>query len=149
MMRRPPRSTLFPYTPLFRSNPTPTGTDLSGFVAPENFVSHYGQPPAGVKVLDNTGALENCVHNAWGPRFGFAFQPLPNTNRVVLRGGYGIFYTRLHGNNQLYLITDMPFIGQFRVFGAAIRIRFSAASEYQSGCSARWVWDFLHAPARQ
>ena len=101
------------------ANPNPTGTDLSGFVAPENFVSHYGQPPAGVKVLDNTCALENCVHNAWGPRFGFAFQPLPNTNRVVLRGGYGIFYTRLHGNNQLQLITDMPFIGQFRVFGAA------------------------------
>src|SRR5262249_23288702 len=27
--------------------------------------------------------------------------------------------TRLHGNNQLQLITNMPFIGQFRTFGAA------------------------------
>src|SRR2546422_5869673 len=35
MIRRPPRSTLFPYTTLFRSNPVNVST---GFVAPRMFV---------------------------------------------------------------------------------------------------------------
>src|SRR6266508_6094170 len=32
MIRRPPRSTLFPYTTLFRSTPTPTSTSAPGWV---------------------------------------------------------------------------------------------------------------------
>src|SRR2546422_1542076 len=38
MIRRPPRSTLFPYTTLFRSRATPTAASASGYGAqpPEN-----------------------------------------------------------------------------------------------------------------
>src|SRR3712207_7332755 len=41
MIRRPPRSTLFPYAPLFRSRDGPAGSDLQAEVADD------GAPPAG------------------------------------------------------------------------------------------------------
>src|SRR3989442_9761706 len=38
MIRRPPRSTLFPYTTLFRSEPNPTGLELEFGNAKEGFM---------------------------------------------------------------------------------------------------------------
>src|SRR5882762_4218750 len=35
--------------------------------------------------------------NTFAPRFGFAWQFLPNTSRFVLRGGYGTYYSRPTG----------------------------------------------------
>lgn len=98
-------------------DPPPTGT-LSGFVAPRSYLRHFGQLPGDATLSGNNCALLDCAHNSWGPRFGLAWQPLSRTSRLVLRTGYGIFYTRLHGNNQLQLITNMPFVGHFRLFGA-------------------------------
>src|SRR2546422_6265720 len=50
MIRRPPRSTLFPYTPLFRSR---IGQRLSrnerpGLAAPQQAAPGHGAPPAGL-----------------------------------------------------------------------------------------------------
>src|SRR2546426_7935183 len=63
MIRRPPRSTLFPYTTLFRSvrNPDP---QLAA---------------AGI----DTSVLSTDTNN-WGPRLGVAWNPTP---KYVLRGG--------------------------------------------------------------
>jgi len=42
--------------------------------------------------------------NNFAPRIGFSWQPLSNTNRLVVRGGYGVYYDRANSrllNNQL------------------------------------------------
>jgi hypothetical protein len=47
--------------------------------------------------------------NNFAPRIGFSWQPLPNSRRMVVRGGYGIYYDRANSrllNNQ---ILDFPY----------------------------------------
>ncbi len=44
----------------------------------------------------------------WNPRLGFAYR-LPHTDRFVLRGGYGIFHSRITGQPFLQLLTGQPF----------------------------------------
>lgn len=47
--------------------------------------------------------------NNFAPRIGFSWQPLSNSKRLVVRGGYGVFYDRANSrllNNQ---ILDFPY----------------------------------------
>lgn len=47
--------------------------------------------------------------NNFAPRIGFSWQPLSNSNRLVVRGGYGVYYDRANSrllNNQ---ILDFPY----------------------------------------
>jgi hypothetical protein len=46
--------------------------------------------------------------NGWEPRVGFAWQ-LPGTSRVVLGGGYGIYYTRTTGQPFFQLLASPPY----------------------------------------
>ena len=55
--------------------------------------------------------------NNFAPRFGFAWQPLASSNKLVVRGGYGVFYDRPNSriaNNQLlnfpYFILAQAFL---------------------------------------
>src|SRR3712207_8748048 len=58
MIRRPPRSTLFPYTTLFRSRPHAGGRG-------ERFLPHRGCPPRGRRPLQSTaGAVVPVVPDA-------------------------------------------------------------------------------------
>src|SRR2546429_7587471 len=62
MIRRPPRSTLFPYTTLFRSLPIPVrselpeGREVVVGVRPEHFAVADDGVPAEVVVVEPTGA---------------------------------------------------------------------------------------------
>src|SRR5258705_6386545 len=49
MIRRPPRSTLFPYTTLFRSSTSPIGTLVNGVQLPSGRRSKYSEVPAAVR----------------------------------------------------------------------------------------------------
>ena len=72
-----------------------TGCSLVGFEAPSNFP---GAVPAGV-YTNNSPFLERQGPKMtnFAPRVGFAWQPLSNNNRLVVRGGAGFFYDRPNG----------------------------------------------------
>jgi hypothetical protein len=103
---------------LITGNPPPpaTGT-FSGFVVPAN----YSKPlPDGVTRLGNNtlAATATPLHNA-GPRFGFAWQPLANSRSLVLRGGYGIFYSLTNGNSVLQTLGGQPAVSRVSLTGTA------------------------------
>src|SRR5258708_8378549 len=57
MIRRPPRSTLFPYTTLFRSGLQPAGMELFDISVPEK--------PRSISFFDCSGATSRGVHQLW------------------------------------------------------------------------------------
>ncbi|HYR82523.1 MAG TPA: TonB-dependent receptor [Terriglobia bacterium] len=87
-------------------NPPPEGT-LAGHIVANNYnfsTSNYVLP-AGLTRLDRK---DNLVFNGTGqnniePRFGFALQLLPNSSRLLLRGGYGWYYSAPIGLHYFWL----------------------------------------------
>lgn len=84
-------------------NPPASGT-LAGYVVPSNYP---GTPPTGVVSSGNEYGIQGTGQNSLEPRIGFAWQ-LPGTNRVVLRGGYGMFRSRFTGNGLIQSLTAQP-----------------------------------------
>ncbi|MGH9844267.1 MAG: TonB-dependent receptor domain-containing protein [Blastocatellia bacterium] len=90
------------------ANPNPPATgSLAGFIVPEHFAG--GSAPAGVKQLDGKLVVNGDGQNAFGPRLGFAWQVLPNSSRLALRGGYGLYYSRLASQTPFQLSFGQPF----------------------------------------
>ena len=77
-------------------NPPPAGT-LQGYLVANNWP---GTIPAGIARRDDDLAVNGTGQNNWGPRIGLAWQVLPRSNRLVMRGGYGVYYTHTTGNSQ-------------------------------------------------
>ena len=94
-------------------NPPPDPGTLQGTVLPSNY---SGPVPAGARKSDNAFGMNGDGQNTWNPRVGFAWQ-LPGTERLVLRGGYGIYHSRFTGQPFFQLLTAPPF-AQLRVGGA-------------------------------
>jgi len=87
-----------------------TTLTIPGFPAGDNtaitggFVqaSNAKTPLPGVPLV--SPGLVPSVKKDFAPRIGFAWQPLPNSKRLVVRGGYGLYYDRANSrllNNQL------------------------------------------------
>src|SRR3989441_3544037 len=89
MIRRPPRSTLFPYTTLFRSKP------LGGARTVRRFLEKPS--PARAALLRRQGALWNTGLFAWGvARFlgeagAYARELKPGWPALTAGGGAGLF----------------------------------------------------------
>jgi hypothetical protein len=96
---------------LANPNPPASGT-LEGFVVASNFSG--GTIPSGVTRASTNTAIKNDGQNGWEPRLGFAWL-IPGSNRLVLRGGYGLFYTRTTGEPFLQLLAAPPW-GTVRQF---------------------------------
>jgi hypothetical protein len=87
------------------ANPPPSGT-LDGYIVASNF---SGALPSGVIRADNTFGNYGDGQNAMAPRVGFAWQVLPKTSRLTLRGGYGIYYSRPTGQASTVSVLASPF----------------------------------------
>jgi hypothetical protein len=109
-------SSVFPSLALASNSQVAAGT-LAGWVVPSNFTLPIpnGVTKLGGKTLARDGAP---LHN-FGPRIGFAWRPLPSSQRLVLRGGYGVFYTRTNGNSVLQTVVSPPFVSINGLSGAS------------------------------
>jgi hypothetical protein len=77
------------------ANPDPPFSgSQAGYVVPSNYT---GAVPFGSVRSGNTLAIDGKGQSTWASRFGFALQMLPTSSRFVLRGGYGIYYSTLIG----------------------------------------------------
>jgi Carboxypeptidase regulatory-like domain/TonB dependent receptor len=87
------------------ANPPPSGS-LDGYIVPSNFPAAL---PTGVARANNTFGNYGEGQNAIAPRIGFAWQILPTTSRLVLRGGYGMYYSRATGQASTESVLAAPF----------------------------------------
>jgi hypothetical protein len=94
-------------TQLLNPNPPAAGT-LEGWIVPSNFAGG-NDVPAGVQRLDNGYGINGNGINNLAPRVGFAWQPLPRSSRLAVRGGWGIYYTRPVGQSIYNTLSAGPF----------------------------------------
>jgi TonB dependent receptor len=93
-------------------NPPPQGS-TAGYIVGSNFA---GTTPPGVIRADNTFANNAAGQNTLSPRVGFAWQFLPNVPQLVLRGGYGTYYSRPTGQTFFQSVFGAPYSsGNFNV----------------------------------
>ena len=97
-------------------NPSPSGS-LDGYIVASNFP---GVLPPGVIRANNTFGTYGEGQNTIAPRIGFAWQILPQTSRLVLRGGYGTYYSQPSGQAFFQNAAGAPF--------ALVRLNAGAAN---------------------
>jgi len=84
----------------------PSSGSLNGYIVGSNFP---GIVPPGVVRADNPFATHGDGQNAFAPRVGVAWQALPNSTRLALKAGYGIYYSRPTGQTAALGILAAPF----------------------------------------
>jgi Carboxypeptidase regulatory-like domain/TonB dependent receptor/TonB-dependent Receptor Plug Domain len=87
------------------ANPPASGS-LDGYIVASNFP---GALPPGVTRAANTFANYGEGQNTFAPRAGFAWRILPITTRLVLRGGYGMYYSRSTGSSASQSVLGAPY----------------------------------------
>ena len=129
------------FWPELADNNFPPGGTLEGFVVPTNFPKEKFPLPPGVGSTGNKTPLKNGAPlDKWGPRLGVTWQPFAKTQRVVLRGGFGLFYAQASGDHFAELLLNPPFVSFFVADGVTNR-RATSQVPFNPGPSAVPVWE--------
>ena len=102
------------YASNLNPNPPTTGS-IQGYVVPNNF---KGVVPTGVKQLGNGFGFDGIGTNTFNPRLGFEWV-LPGSDKLLVRGGAGLYHTRPVGQINLQLTTQPPYGIFNELLGAA------------------------------
>jgi hypothetical protein len=105
--------------------PPPSGS-LAGYIVASNF---SGVVPAGVTRVGNTFGNYGEGQNTLAPRLGFAWQMVPGKAPVVLRGGYGAYYSRTTGQAFYQSVFGAPF-SEFRLSAGAPNAKATFAAPF-------------------
>jgi Carboxypeptidase regulatory-like domain/TonB dependent receptor len=105
------------------ANPPPGGS-LAGYIVASNFA---GTLPAGVSRANNPFGNYAEGQNTIAPRIGFAWQLVPKSSLLVLRGGYGIYYSQPTGQAFYQNVFGAPY-SEFRLNSG----QANAAATFQS-----------------
>ncbi|MPY86294.1 MAG: carboxypeptidase regulatory-like domain-containing protein [Luteitalea sp.] len=61
--------------------------------------------------------LFNASQNNWAPQAGFAWTPFPDNSRLVVRGGFGVGFTRSMGAVLMDMAANAPFLSTVNLQG--------------------------------
>ena len=86
-------------------NPPAVGS-MAGYIVASNF---SGVLPPGVLRASNAFGTYGDGQDTIAPRLGFAWQFLPDTSQLALRGGYGMYYSRPTGQAFYQNVFGAPF----------------------------------------
>jgi hypothetical protein len=90
-----------------RSNPNPPSTgSVAGYIVAANYPYAV---PAGVIRAGNNAANFGLGQNGLAPRIGFSWQPARRTSKVVIRSGYGIYFSQPTGQTFFQTVFGAPF----------------------------------------
>jgi hypothetical protein len=96
-------------------NPPPAGT-VAGYVVASNF---QGTIPPGVTHAGNPFATNAAGQNSLAPRVGFSWRIFPRLSSFLLRGGYGVYFSRPTGQSFSVTALAPPFSVVRQEIGAA------------------------------
>jgi hypothetical protein len=96
----------------------PPGGSLLGYTLPSNVPSTVPIPP-GVKKLDHKYLADSQFWKGFSPRLGVIWKPLSGRENVVLRGGYGVFFSAVAGTVAEQTFVIQPFYRTIFGGGAA------------------------------
>lgn len=89
------------------ADPTPPASgSTAGYILAANY---HGTIPQGSIHSSNNSAIYGDGQETFSPRIGFAWQVLPTSSLIVLRGGYGIYYSAYIATTALHGTTAPPF----------------------------------------
>ena len=107
-------------------NPPPSGS-MAGYVVASNFP---GTVPPGVTQVSNRFGNYAEGQNTIAPRLGYAWQIWPSSNRLVIRGGYGTYYSRFTGQAFYQNIFGAPF-SEFRLIAGVANANATLQAPFQ------------------
>jgi hypothetical protein len=99
-----------------QSNPVCQTSCFTRLTGSFESVSHDPKQPYNQAILmGQKRAFESMDNVLWSPRFSFAWQPLGLLQSTVIRGGIGVFYSRLPSFLAGEFSLNAPFVNSFTV----------------------------------